>query len=37
MSTVSKVIVKEGGDKVTFQQTDEAVLVRLPMRNVLMK
>ena len=37
MSTVSKVIIKEGSNKVTFQQTDEAVLVRLPIKNVLLK
>lgn len=37
MSSLSKVTVKEGQNKIQFSQTDEAITVFLPMKNVLLK
>ena len=37
MSSLSKVTIKEGQDKVQFSQTDEAISIFLPMKNVLLK
>ena len=37
MSSLSKVTVKDGQNKVQFSQTDEAISIFLPMKNVLLK
>jgi hypothetical protein len=37
MATVSKIIIKNQGNKYEWTQTDEAITVNLPMKNVLMK
>ena len=37
MSTVSKVIIKKGLNKYEWSQTDEAITIYIPIKNVLLK